>query len=282
MALILTDVACDYAEGTTLASRALTGVSMTLERGDLAVVLGPTGAGKTTLLRAAAGLLTVVAGSVTVDGVEADAAGAERGAVGLVFQRPEAQFFALSVEEDCAFGPRNLGRSAEDARSDARDALASVGLDPETFGPREPWGLSGGEARRAALAGILAMRPRYLLFDEPTAGLDAHGRESVVAAIATARRDAGVLVVTHDPDLFLAQASAAIVLAQGRSVYSGDVPGLLRALPSLAELHGIEPPEVVRVQMLAEERGVRLEGPYEIEPVAAARRLAAAMGGDAA
>jgi energy-coupling factor transport system ATP-binding protein len=201
-----------------------------------------------------------------------------RGAVGLVFQRPEAQFFALSVEEDCAFGPRNLGRSAADALSDAHAALATVGLDPHVFGSRDPWGLSGGEARRAALAGVLAMRPRYLLLDEPTAGLDAAGRAAVLAAVVEARRGAGVLVVTHDPEEFLADADVVLVLLDGRTAYAGNVAGLLEALPALDAAGIAEPGEVVRAQLLAEARGVRLDGPIALDPVAAAGRLARAAG----
>ena len=282
MALILDTVVCDYAAGTSMTTRALDGVSMRLEPGGLGLVIGPTGAGKTTLLLAAAGLLEPTSGSATVDERPAGGRESVRGAVGLVFQRPESQFFALSIEEDCAFGPRNLGRSAADARLDAHAALATVGLDPRVFGTRDPWGLSGGEARRAALAGVLAMRPRYLLLDEPTAGLDASGRASVLAAVAEARRDAGVLVVTHDPEEFLGAADAVLVLLGGRAAYSGDVAGLLQALPALDAAGAAEPPEVVRAQLLAEAHGVRLDGPITLDAVAAAGRLARAAQGDPA
>lgn len=279
MALILTDVVCDYAPGTPMASRALDRVSLVLEPGELAVVLGPTGSGKTTLLRAATGLLRPVSGTVIVDGAPPAGRDSVPGAVGLVFQRPESQFFETSVEADCAFGPRNLGRSAADAIADAREALSAVGLDPGSYGPREPWGLSGGEARRAALAGVLAMRPRYLLLDEPTAGLDAAGRDAVLQAIEAMRARAGVLVVTHDPDAFLAQADRVLVLAAGRTVFAGDVPGLLDAIGALSEGGAAEPPEVVRAQVLATARGAVLTGPPELDPRRAAKRLAAAAAG---
>ena len=262
-----------------MASRALEGVSLALEPGELAVVLGPTGSGKTTLLRAAAGLLAPTSGTVTVDDRPAAGRGSPRGAVGLVFQRPEAQFFAPSVEEDCAFGPRNLGRSTEEARADVRAALRAVRLDPDEFGSREPWGLSGGEARRAALAGVLAMRPRYLLLDEPTAGLDAAGRQAVCAAVEEARTRAGVLVVTHDAESFLGTADRVLILRGGRPAFDGDVPALLRELPRLAAAEDLDPPEVPRTLMLARESGLLPPGPLTLDVESAADLLAAARPG---
>jgi len=279
MALIVSDVTCDYASGTSMASRALESVTFSLEPGRLAVVLGPTGSGKTTLLRVASGLLPLVAGSVEVDGAPVLGPGSVRGQVGLVFQRPESQFFALSVEDDCAFGPRNLGRTHAEARDDARGALAAVGLDPDMFGPREPWSLSGGEARRAALAGVLAMRPRYLLLDEPTAGLDADGRRAVAAVIRDACRDTGVLVVTHDPEVFLDVADEVLVLRDGRTMFEGDVPGLLAALPALSRAGVVEPPEVPRTLLLAAERGLLADCELTLDPEVAAAALASALEG---
>jgi energy-coupling factor transport system ATP-binding protein len=277
VALILTGIRCEYAAGTSLASVALSGVSLTLEQGDLVLLVGSTGAGKTTLLRAAAGLLPVTQGSAEVDGRPASGRGSERGAVGLVFQRPESQFFSITVEEDCAFGPRNLGRTPDEALRDARAALWAVGLDPEEFGPREPWSLSGGEARRAAIAGVLAMRPRYLLLDEPTAGLDASGKEAVCAAIEAARADAGVLVVTHDAETFLARADRVLALRGGRPVFEGDVRQLLEALPRLADAGDVDPPEVPRSLMLARAGGRAPAGALTLDVEAAADLLAGAL-----
>jgi energy-coupling factor transport system ATP-binding protein len=260
-----------------MASRALADVSLDVSLGELTLVLGPTGSGKTTMLRAAAGLLPIVAGTIQADGVLIRGAASVRGCVGLVFQRPEAQFFALTVEEDCAFGPRNLGRSVEQAREDAREALDAVGLDPVVFGPREPWSLSGGEARRVALAGVLAMRPRYLLLDEPTAGLDAEGCESVLAVIERARETAGVVVVTHDPDRFIARAQRVLVLRDGRTAFSGDVAGFMDALPRLVERGSAEPPQVPGVLLLARARGAAVAGGLTLDPDEAAAALVAAL-----
>lgn len=273
MALIVDNVTCEYAGGSAMASRALAGASLSLEPGALAIVLGPTGSGKTTLLRAAAGLLPLSGGSVTADGVAIQGAASARGLVGLLFQRPEAQFFALTVLEDCAFGPRNLGRSPAEALSDAREALESVGLDPGVFGEREPWSLSGGEARRVALAGVLAMHPRYLLLDEPTAGLDAEGCAAVNAVVQRVRATTGVAIVTHDPDRFIAGADTVLVLRSGTEAFSGDVDGFLGALPALAAAGTAEPPTVARALLLARGRGVVPAGALTLDPDAAAAML---------
>ncbi|HEY5506347.1 MAG TPA: ATP-binding cassette domain-containing protein [Coriobacteriia bacterium] len=277
MALTLTSMTCDYAGGSVLASRALEDVSLCVESGGLALVLGPTGSGKTTMLRAAAGLLPLAGGSIDVDGARGSTV--PRGTVGLVFQRPEAQFFALSVEEDCAFGPRNLGRSPREAIADARDALAAVGLDPDVFGAREPWSLSGGEARRVALAGVLAMRPRYLLLDEPTAGLDAAGCKAVLDVIDRVRESTGVVVVTHDADRFIGRADSVLVLRAGRTAFLGDVPAFMEALPQLVAEGVAEAPDVPRTLLLARSLGAVLPGALTLDAHEAARRLAIALAG---
>ncbi len=279
MALEIRSATCDYAAGSAMASRALEAVSLTVECGDLVVVLGPTGSGKTTLLRAAAGIVPLTSGSVEADGAPVMDPASARGSVGLLFQRPEAQFFALTVEDDCAFGPRNLGRSEADARADADAALSSVGLDPAEFGPREPWSLSGGEARRVALAGVLAMRPRYLLLDEPTAGLDAVGCDAVRDVVDAVRASAGVLVVTHDPERFLPRASAVLVLSHGAVAFRGTVSEFLGALPGLVAAGLAEAPDVPRALLLAAAKGARLSGELTLDTSAAARMLAAACSG---
>ncbi|TLM80460.1 MAG: ATP-binding cassette domain-containing protein, partial [Actinobacteria bacterium] len=205
MSLVARDVTHVYSAGTSFAATALDGVSLELESGGLALVIGRTGSGKSTLLRVLAGLMQPTGGTVEADG--APLGDAVRGAVAMVFQDAESQLFADTVLEDAAFGPRNLGRSEQEAASDAADALESVGLPPAVFGARSPFSLSGGEARRAALAGVLAMRPRYLLLDEPTAGLDARGRRAVREAVARVREGGvGVVVVSHDADEWLAAA----------------------------------------------------------------------------
>jgi energy-coupling factor transport system ATP-binding protein len=229
----------------------------------------------------AAGLLRPGGGSVSADGA---APGIVRGAdgrlscaVGIAFQRPENQLFAASVAEDVAFGPRNLGADRDEAARSVERALEAVRLSPREFGGRSPFTLSGGEARRVALAGVLAMSPSYLLLDEPTAGLDAPGRAAVVEVIRRARDESGVVVVTHDAEEFLADADGVVVLSDGTVAFSGDVGELLDDAERL-DADGLwTPPEVVRVQILAQRAG-RLAGPGVLDPEAAAARLVEAVG----
>jgi len=270
VALVANNLGYTYAPGTAYAASALTGVDVQVQRGQLGLVVGSTGSGKSTLLRLLAGLLEPATGSVSTDG----AAGVPRGSVGIVFQNPETQFFAETVFADVAFGPKNLG--FPDVETAVRGALIAVGLDPAVFGDRSPFTLSGGEARRAAVAGILAMQPSYLLLDEPTAGLDRRGRDVVVRALLEARKSAGVLVVTHDPGQFLGYADSVLVLAGGAAVFEGGVAQLLEdpALPF--EEAGLILPEVVRAQVLARRRGAHLDT-IAFDALGAARALVSAV-----
>ena len=267
MALTLDTVGYTYSPRTTLELRALAGVSLSVEPGELVLVLGATGSGKSTLLRICAGLLDASEGSARLDGSPLTRSSA-RGAVGLVFQDAEAQLFAETLAADVAFGPRNLGASAEDAAARAGVALAEVGLDPESYGARSPFALSGGEARRAAIAGVLAMRPRYLLLDEPTAGLDARGRRAVRDVIRGMRASAGVVVVSHSAEEFLAEADRVLVLAHGEPVFAGEASELI-ADPTPFEGAGLIAPDILRFQLLARERGCDC-GPFTLEPAEAA------------
>lgn len=258
-----------YGHGTRFAVEALRAVDLDVDTGELVVITGATGSGKSTLLRLLAGLLGPTAGTVTADGFAVSGREA-RGRVAIVFQNSEAQFFAESVLEDVAFGPRNL--NAADPTRAAERALEAVGLDPAAFGDRSPFLLSGGEARRVAIAGALAMGSPYLLLDEPTAGLDARGRADVREVIAHERERAGVVVVTHDPEEFLGDADRVLALEAGSAVFSGGVPELYDSASSY-EGAGLRLPEIVRVQLLARERGMRAEA-ISLDPVAVADALA--------
>jgi energy-coupling factor transport system ATP-binding protein len=276
VALVLTGVGAVYGTGPHYEARALAGVSMDVSSGELVLVLGATGSGKSTLLRVASGVMAPSEGSVTIDGVAvtgpAEVDPDRR--TGLVFQDPERQLFADTVREDVAFGPRNLGDPDPDAA--AVRALEQVGLSPGAFADRSPFTLSGGEARRVAIAGVLAMRPRYLLMDEPTAGLDAAGRAAVIDAIRTVRPSTGVVVVTHDAEEFLGWADRVLVLRDGVVTHAGSASSLVTD-PAPFEASGLAAPDVLAVQAAVTACGATLP-PYTLDPVIAARSLAAVLG----
>jgi energy-coupling factor transport system ATP-binding protein len=209
---------------------ALTGVSLHLREGELVAVVGANGSGKSTLARLCDGLLLPTEGRVLVDGTDtADIDGVigVRALVGMVFQDPDDQIVGTVVEEDCAFGPENLGLPSAEIRVRVDSALAAVGLTG--LERREPHLLSEGQKQRLAIAGALAMRPRYLVFDEPSAMLDPVGRRAVAAIMGRLARDDGhgVLVVTHDA-ADVARADRVVGLAGGHVVFDGAPADLLR------------------------------------------------------
>jgi energy-coupling factor transport system ATP-binding protein len=270
VSLTLENIGYTYAAGTAFAQRALDSVSLSVAPGELVLVLGATGSGKSTLLRVAAGLLDGADGTATIDSAALSRKSA-RGLVGLVFQDAESQLFAETVAADVAFGPRNMGRSACEASAAADVALERVGLPPGEYGGRSPFSLSGGEARRAAIAGVLAFEPGYLLLDEPTAGLDARGRRAVSEIVSEARNHAGVVVVSHSAEEFLGVADRVLMLSGGRTVYDGPAADLI-ADPTPFVGAGLLAPDVLRVQALARARGLDL-GPFTLDPMDAATSL---------
>lgn len=250
---------------------AVEGVSLALSAGEYVAVFGANGSGKSTLARLCDGLLLPAGGSVTVDGIAT--ADPERGhevreLVAMVFQNPDNQIVGTTVEEDVAFGPENLGLPREQIRARVDEALAAVGLDG--MQRREPHLLSGGQKQRLAIAGALAMRPAYVVLDEPTAMLDPEGREAVLAAVERLRAGGcGVLHVSHD----LADAAGAdrvVALAEGRVAYAG-APGPLLADADLLDRCGLELPPAGAIAAELRRRGVRVpETALSAESVVAA------------
>lgn len=233
--------------GASVEVAALDGVSLDVAPGTRVVVLGANGSGKSTLARLANGLLLADSGEVTVDGISTadDSLTREvRQRVGMVFQRPDDQIVATSVEEDVAFGPENLGLQQAELRERVDESLQAVGLTG--LERREPHLLSGGQKQRLAIAGAIAMRPAYLVLDEPTSMLDPQGRDDVLAIIERMRcAGRGVLLITHD----LAEAVGAdsvVVLDRGRVVFSGT-PSDLFAETELLGRCGLELPAVARL-----------------------------------
>jgi energy-coupling factor transport system ATP-binding protein len=244
-----------YLADTPLAAPALHGADLTLHRGELAALVGPGGAGKSTLVHFINGLLRPTApGRIMVFEQDMAAAGvslsALRRRVGLVFQYPHHQLFERYVGDDIAYGPRQLDLSRDEIRERVRWAMGVVGLDFETFVDRHTFSLSGGEMRRVALAGVLAMRPELLVLDEATSGLDPRGRAEVHALLRRLRDDEGVtvLIVSNDMDEVAGLADSVTVLYAGRTVLQGPTREVF-SRPELADDYGLARPtaaEIVR------------------------------------
>jgi energy-coupling factor transport system ATP-binding protein len=240
--------------------RALEGVSLRFRSGDRAAVVGASGSGKTTLLQHLNGILQPSSGRVLVDGRDMAAPGTDlagvRARVGIVFQFPESQLFEETVYRDVSFGPRHLGFGSNETDRRVRAALDTVGLDFEAFRDRLPFHLSGGEKRRAAIAGVLAMEPEVLALDEPTAGLDFNsgGRiESILLRLNAAGKT--VVFVSHDMDLVARLASHVVVLIGGRLRFDGAPEDLFRN-PAVLEEAGLELPQVTRTMNAFADRGI--------------------------
>lgn len=238
--------------------RALDGVSFTCARGEWIAILGSNGSGKSTTVRLVNGLLLPSKGRVTVSGYStADASRARelRESVGVVFQNPDDQIVATSVEDDVAFGPENMGVPREEIRRRVDAALEAVGL--RGFERREPHLLSGGQKQRLAIAGAVAMQPDYIVLDEPTSMLDPRGRDEVLAVVESLRaRSHGVMMVTHD----LAEAARAdrvLVLDAGRIAFEGT-PGELISNAELVETLGLELPGIAVLTSELRRMGVSL------------------------
>ena len=216
-----------YMTDSPFAATALEDVSLTIEDGELIGLLGHTGSGKTTLVQHLNGLLKPTSGRVVVDGLDITEKGVSllevRRRVGLVFQYPEYQLFEETVAKDVAFGPKNLGLSEQEVDERVRYALQEVGLVYEDIAERSPFELSGGQMRRVAIAGVLAMRPKTLILDEPTAGLDPAGRRSILGMIRELHAAGGltVVMVSHNMDDISSLATRLVVMSRGKMVLTG-------------------------------------------------------------
>ena len=250
-----------YGRGTPLATPALTDVSLTIDAGEVVGVIGASGSGKSTLVQHFNGLLRPTSGRVLLDGVDVNGRRTDRRRirqqVGLLFQYPEQQLFEENVFADVAFGPRNLGLSEEEVRARVHQALEQVGLPPARFASRSPFDLSGGEMRRAAIAGVLAMEPRMLILDEPTAGLDPQGRREILAHVGRLHSARGmtIVLITHSMDAVAQLCKRLVVLDGGRLVADGPTRAIFADPGSLAAI-GLGVPQMTLLARRLRERGV--------------------------
>lgn len=251
-----------YLKGTPLEAVALQDVTLSVQAGEFVGIIGPTGSGKSTLIQHFNALLRATSGEVRVAGINPAEARADvktlRQQVGLVFQYPEHQLFEETVYDDVAYGPRNLGLTEDEIRTRVSESLALVGVDPDRFGRRSPFSLSGGEMRRVAIAGVLAMRPKVLVLDEPAAGLDPKGKEEILGQIRTLHQTQGltVLLVTHNMDEAAQLVKRLVVLARGQIVMDGPVREIFRRAEELAAL-GLGVPAITDLMLRLRGAGIR-------------------------
>ncbi|HFI0235735.1 TPA: energy-coupling factor transporter ATPase [Streptococcus suis] len=264
MGINLQDVSYIYQAGTPFEGRALFGVDLEIKEGSYTALIGHTGSGKSTILQLLNGLHVPTSGSVLVDGVEILAGSKTkdikhiRKKVGLVFQFPESQVFDETVLKDVAFGPQNFGISEEEAQAIAAEKLALVGIGKELF-ERSPFELSGGQMRRVAIAGILAMEPDYLVLDEPTAGLDPLGRRELMAIFKQLHQEGmTIILVTHVMDDVADFADYVYVMDKGKLVVSGQPKEVFQQVEFLESIK-LGVPKITKFAANLERRGFVFE-----------------------
>lgn len=250
-----------YLKGTPMETVALRGVTLSIAEGEFVGIIGPTGSGKSTLIQHFNGLLRPTEGTVRVTGVDVSDPHADlkhiRQQVGLLFQYPEHQLFEETVFEDVAFGPRNLDLDDDEVKERVSESLTLVGIDPDRFGHRSPFSLSGGEMRRVAIAGVLAMNPQVLVLDEPAAGLDPQGKIEILGRIRQLHADRGltVVLITHSMDEAAQMVQRLLVLADGRIAMDGPVREVFRRAEELTTL-GLGVPTITDLAYRLRRKGI--------------------------
>ena len=261
MAILKTEhLTYSYSTGTPFEVTAIEDINIEIEPGELVAVIGHTGSGKSTLIQHFNGLLKPQSGKVYVDGQDIweskKTLRASRFAVGLCFQYPEYQLFEETVYKDIAFGPKNMKLSEEEIDRRVRDAARYIGVTDDML-EKSPFDLSGGEKRRVAIAGVMAMEPKILILDEPTAGLDPRGRDTILGLIRNYREETGrtVMIVSHSMDDVAEIASKVLVINNARVAMYGTVPEIYARSEELVSM-GLDIPQVTKVFLGLKENGI--------------------------
>lgn len=252
-----------YSEGLPFATTALEDVNFTIPSGEFAAIIGHTGSGKSTLLMHLNGLMKPTKGCVLADGIDINEKTKEareaRRKIGLVFQYPEYQLFEETVLKDVCFAPKNYGFTPEECEEKAIAALKLVGIDPDAKRDVSPFELSGGEKRRVAIAGVLAMEPQVLILDEPTAGLDPKGHKDILDMVEKVRRDRNltILLVSHNMDDAARMADRVLVLDKGHLAMNGTPREVFSHHKELHEI-GLGAPSSSELLYLLKEKGLNV------------------------
>lgn len=263
MAIKVENLTFVYNPGTALEQCAVNNVSFEIPDGQFVGLIGHTGSGKSTLIQHLNGLVKPTGGKIYYNGEDIYAEGYSlrqlRSKVGLVFQYPEHQLFEVDVISDVCYGPRNLGLSETEARSRAEEALRLVGMK-EKYWEQSPFELSGGQKRRVAIAGVLAMNPEVLILDEPTAGLDPKGRDEILNEIAALHeaRNMTIILVSHSMEDMARYADRLLVMNHGEKAFDGTPKEVFRHYRELEQM-GLAAPQVTYVVHALRERGVEID-----------------------
>ncbi|MDR0904312.1 MAG: energy-coupling factor transporter ATPase [Ruminococcus sp.] len=259
-----------YSLGTPFEKTAVKDVNIAIDEGELCGIIGHTGSGKSTLIQHLNGLVKPTSGSVFIDGQNIWDKGVKirdiRFKVGLVFQYPEYQIFEDTVFKDIAFGPKNMGLSEDEVSRRVKDSAEIVGLRPETLG-KSPFELSGGQKRRVAIAGVMAMEPKVLILDEPVAGLDPKGREKILAQIKRYRdeKNATVLLISHSME-DVARFTTKILVMENGGVFCYDTPPKVFGRAAELASMGLSVPQITRVINRLKSAGIDIPGDiYTVE-----------------
>lgn len=261
MSIKLSNVTYTYGIGTPFEKTALYDTDVEIHEGEFVGIIGHTGSGKSTLVQILNGLIKPTAGTVTVDGTDigkkTKEAMAVRHKVGMVFQYPEYQLFEETIAKDIAFGPRNFGLSEDKITERVKEAMDFVGLDYQTYADRSPFRLSGGQMRRVAIAGVIAIHPSYLILDEPSAGLDPVGRREIFSEIQRWHQEKGitVILVSHNMDDISRLASRLLVLSHGHIVLDGEPLDIFATQQQALHDAGVSVPPVTGVLQYLQGRG---------------------------
>ena len=264
MRIEVKDLSYIYSAGLPYETKALDGIDFGAEEGDFIAIVGSTGSGKTTLVEHLNGLLKPSTGQVLADGIDINSKDPEarklRRQIGIVFQYPEYQLFEETVIKDIMFGPKNQGLSEEECRERAVHAMNMVGIDPEKYSEVSPFALSGGQKRRVAIAGVLAMNPKVLILDEPTAGLDPKGRRDILEMITRIKDEQNltIFLVSHNMDDVVEFASRVIVLKRGTIRLMGTPKDVFHNLEEVIAA-GLDLPQGPSFSQYLLSRGVKLK-----------------------
>ena len=263
MAIVLDHVNHIYEEGTSISFQALTDINLVIPDGQFIGLIGHTGSGKSTLVQHLNGLLAPTSGAIYYNGEDINEKGYSRktlrSKVGLVFQYPEHQLFETDVFTDVCFGPKNLGLDRKEVELRAYTALKQVGLPDECF-YQSPFELSGGQKRRAAIAGVLAMKPEGLILDEPTAGLDPKGRDEILDQVAKLREETGmtVILVSHSMEDVARYVDRIIVMNKSRVMFDDAPKMVFRHYKELEEV-GLAAPQITYIMQALKAKGLRVD-----------------------